>query len=85
MNVRRPGFARWMIVSAVVVVALLIVLGVSSQHFYLFERIDSQEVGVRFRAGRIYQVVGPGVYSDVGWFARIEKVSIEAITFTVWA
>ena len=47
------------------------------------ERVDSQQVGVRFRAGRIYQVVGPGVYSDVGWFARLEKVSIESITFSV--
>jgi uncharacterized membrane protein YqiK len=83
MNVRRQGFAKWMIVAAVVIVALLIVLGVSSQHFYLFERLDSQEIGVRFRGGRIHQVVGPGVYSDVAWFARIEKVSIEAITFSV--
>jgi hypothetical protein len=83
MNVRRQGLAKWLILSAVVVVALLIVLGVSSQHFYLFERVDSQQIGVRFRAGRIHQVVGPGVYSDVGWFARLEKVSIEAITFSV--
>ena len=30
-----------------------------------------------------FQVVGPGIYSDVAWFANMERVSIEAITFSV--
>ena len=77
------GWVKWLVIGGVIVVVLGIVLGMSSQHFYVFERVDPQEIGVRFRAGRIYQVVGPGVYSDVGWFAKIEKVSIEALTFSV--
>jgi hypothetical protein len=67
----------------VVVVVLAVLAGLSSQHFYVFERVDPQEIGVRFRGGRIHQVVGPGVYSDVAWFARIETVSVEALTFSV--
>ncbi len=69
------------VVGIVVIVAIL--AGLSSQHMYFFQRVDPQQIGVRFRGGRIYQVVGPGVYSDVGWFADIQKVSIEALTFSV--
>jgi hypothetical protein len=83
VSFRGSGTIKWLIIAGVVVVVLAVVAAVSSQHFYFFERIDPQQVGVRFRGGRIYQVVGPGVYSDVGWFAKIEKVSIEGITFTV--
>jgi hypothetical protein len=66
-----------------IVVVVAILAGLTSQHMYFFQRVDPQEIGVRFRSGRIYQVVGPGVYSDVGWFAEIQKVSIEALTFSV--
>ena len=38
---------------------------------------------MRFRAGRIFRVVGPGVYSDFGWYANIKTVKVEAVTFSV--
>lgn len=83
MSVRGSGVVKWLIVAGIVVVVLLAIAGVSSQHFYVFERVDPQEIGVRFRGGRIHQVVGPGIYGDIAWFAKIERVSIEAITFSV--
>jgi hypothetical protein len=79
----RSSLVRWAAIAGAVVVGLAVLGGLSSQHMYFFQRVDPQEIGVRFRGGRIYQVVGPGVYSDVGWFAEIQKVSIEALTFSV--
>jgi hypothetical protein len=67
----------------VVVVLVIVLLTISSQFFYLFERVDEQEVGVRFTSGQIQDVVGPGVYSDFGWYAEIQRVSSEAIPFSV--
>jgi len=66
-----------------IVVLLVILLAVLGQHFYLLARIDPQEVGVRFRGGRITQVVGPGVYSDFALYADIKRVSSEAVSFSV--
>ncbi len=68
---------------ALVVVVLLVVFTVGNQHAYFFARVDQQEVGVRFRGGRISEVVGPGVYSDVALYADLKKVSSEAVSFSV--
>jgi regulator of protease activity HflC (stomatin/prohibitin superfamily) len=66
------------------VVAVLVVLfSIYNQHAYVFERVEEQEVGVRFRSGRIVEIVGPGVYSDVALFADLKRVSSEAVSFSV--
>jgi hypothetical protein len=67
----------------VIVVFLAIALGVLSSHFYVLARVDPQEVGVRFRGGRIHEIVGPGVYSDFALYADIKRVSSEAVSFSV--
>lgn len=79
----RTSLAKTLAIAGGIVIVVAVLAGLSSQHMYFFQRVDPQEIGVRFRGGRIYQVVGPGVYSDVGWFADIQKVSIEALTFSV--
>jgi hypothetical protein len=66
-----------------VVIGVIIILAVAGQHMYLFTRVDQQEVGVRFRGGKIYQIVGPGVYNDVAIYAKLEKVSTEGVPFAV--
>jgi len=68
---------------ALVVVILLVVFGVVNQHAYFLTRVDQEEVGVRFRGGRIVEVVGPGVYSDVALYAELKKVSSAAVSFSV--
>jgi len=73
---------RWSIV-AIVIIALLIAYAVMSQHSYFFAKVDQQQVGVRFRGGRIVAVVGPGVYSDIALFADLKRVSSEAVSFSV--
>lgn len=65
------------------VILLFFVYSFSSQFFYFFERVEEQEVGVKFRSGRIADIVGPGVYSDVGLFVELKRVSSEAVPFRV--
>jgi hypothetical protein len=60
---------------------LLIV--VSRNFAYFFTVVEEQEVAVQFQGGRITSIVGPGIYSDVGMFVRIVKVSCQAIPFQV--
>jgi hypothetical protein len=74
---------KWLAWGLGIVVLLVILLAVLGQHFYFLARIDPQEVGVRFRGGRIIEVVGPGVYSDFALYADIKRVSSEAVSFSV--
>ncbi len=67
---------------AILIVVLIVVLA-SKSFIYLFNTVEQQEIGVQFRGGRIYRVVGPGIYSDVGLFVKMEKVSSQAIPFSV--
>lgn len=54
-----------------------------SRFVYFLARVDEQEVGIKFRSGRIAEIVGPGVYSDVGLFVEMKRVSSSAVPFTV--
>jgi hypothetical protein len=74
---------KWVALLIGALVVLGVAAGVISPHVYVFVRVNPEEVGVRFRGGRIRDVVGSGVYSDLAWFARIEKISIETVTFSV--
>ncbi len=80
---RLLGGASVFVTIVVVVVIIVALLAVSSQFFYFFERVDEQEVGVQFEGGSISDVVGPGVYTDFGIFVELERVSSQAIPFTV--
>ena len=71
------------VVMIVVIVVVLFLLVFSRNFFYAFERVDEQEVGVQFQGGRIKDVVGPGVYTDVGLYVSMVKVSSQAIPFNV--
>jgi hypothetical protein len=80
---RLAGGASIFMTIIVVVVVIAILLAVSSQFFYFFERVDEQEVGVQFESGRITNIVGPGVYSDFGFYVELRKISSQAIPFSV--
>jgi len=77
------GGASVFVTIVVVVIIIAILLAFSSQFFYFFERVDEQEVGVQFESGRISDVVGPGVYTDVGLFVDLVRISSQAIPFSV--
>ncbi len=67
----------------VIVVIVGVLLIFSSNFYYMFERVEEQEVGVQFESGRIINIVGPGVYSDFGFYVELRKVSSQAIPFTI--
>lgn len=67
----------------VVVIIAIVLLVFSSQFYYLFERVEEQEVGVQFESGRIVDIVGPGVYSDFGLYVELRKISSQAIPFSI--
>ena len=69
-------------VLAIIGVALILII-FGSRFIYVMARVDEQEVGIRFRSGRIVNVVGPGVYSDVGLFVELKRVSSSAVPFSV--
>ena len=79
---RIPSGSPFVMVIVIVVVILFLML-FARNFFYAFERVDEQEVGVQFQGGRIKNVVGPGVYTDVGLFVQIVRVSSQAIPFNV--
>lgn len=73
--------------TAVIVVVMIILIAVlaslSSNFFYLFVTVEQNEVGARFRGGKLYDIVGPGVYSDFGLYVKLRKVSVKALPFSV--
>ncbi len=77
------GSSRGLILIIIALVILFVLYSFSSQFFYFFARVEEQEVGVKFKSGRITDIVGPGVYSDVGLFVEMRKVSSEAVPFRV--
>lgn len=67
----------------IVIIALIFLFYFAGQFFYFFQVVQEQEVGVQFQGGRIQDIVGPGVYSDIGLFVRLERVSSQAIPFEI--
>jgi hypothetical protein len=79
--------ARQVLVTAVigllVIFGVLVLLSLGSRFVYLFVKVDQNEVGVRFRSGRIFDIVGPGVYSDAGLYVEIKRISSLSVPFNV--
>jgi len=78
-----PFNLRTVLILIVAVIAFLILVSFAGRFGYFFRTIEQQEVGVQFRGGRIYNIVGPGIYSDVGLFVSLQEVSGQAIPFSV--
>jgi hypothetical protein len=69
---------------AVVLVALtIIMLLFVKPHFYILQEVGPDQVGVRIRGGQIMEIVPAGVYSDLGWYVKLETYSIASYQFTV--
>ncbi len=79
---RMPGGLPIVLVIVGVIVVLFL-LNFARNFFYAFERVNEQEVAVQFQGGKIKNVVGPGIYTDVGLFVDIVRVSSQAIPFSV--
>lgn len=83
MRTGQAQLIRLIVIVVVIVLVASAVMAFGSQFFYLFARVAQNEVGVQFRSGRIYNVVGPGVYSDFGLFVEMKVISSQAVPFSV--
>jgi hypothetical protein len=72
------------VLSLTIILILFVVVWVLGKNFaYFFARVNQNEVGVQFRGGKIYNVVGPGVYSDIGIYVEMKRVPSQAVPFSV--
>ncbi|MBN1260854.1 MAG: hypothetical protein JXB35_09255 [Anaerolineae bacterium] len=80
---RMRSISRYVTIGLIVLVVLVLLSMFAGRFFYVLQTVEEQEIGVQFRSGRIHQIVGPGVYSDVGLFVDLRRVSSQAVPFTV--
>ncbi len=66
------------IIGAIVLIALLMI----RPHWYLFKRVNPDQIGIKTRGGQIVGVVSAGVYSDIGLFVNLETYSTLAYQFS---
>ncbi len=75
--------AGGIVIAILLIVLIFILLRFTGQFYYFFEQVAPEEVGVQVQGGQITDVVGPGVYSDVGLFVDILRVSSQSVPFVV--
>jgi hypothetical protein len=79
-----PPFVRNLAIGLVLLlIAIPVIFGVGGQFVYLLETVGPGEVGLQLRGGQVENVVGPGVYSDVGLYVDLKRVSSAALPFSV--
>lgn len=71
------------IIAILLILLIIFLLRFTGQFYYFFEQVAPEEVGVQLQSGQIEDVVGPGVYSDMGLFVDLRRVSSRAVPFTV--
>ena len=74
---------RAIVVGLLIFGAAILLFSFTGQFFYFFERVNEDEVAVQFESGRITDIVGPGVYNDVGLFVDLKRVSSRAVAFEI--
>ena len=79
-----PNF-NWgrLLIILIGLVILFFVINLMGEFFYFLSPVEEQEVGIQFQNRQIQQVVGPGVYSDMGLYVGLETISLQAIPFEV--
>lgn len=74
---------RWIVFLVLGIVVVLLFFSFLGQFFYFLERVEEDQVGVRFRSGRIEEVVNPGVYSAFGLYVDVQTISKNGVPFSV--
>jgi uncharacterized membrane protein YqiK len=62
---------------------VLLIVGLLLSGCYINEEVDANEVGIQMSAGRIEGCVGPGVHTDMSWFADLKQISSATIKLSV--
>jgi hypothetical protein len=61
----------------------LILLVLFTSGCYWNDDVRTDQVGVQLNRNKIISIVGPGVYTDMGWFSDLREVSVGTLTFSV--
>jgi len=83
MNTSRTKVAGRIFSVLAIVIVILFLVSFAGRFVYIFSSVEAQEVGIQFQNNRISDVVGPGVYSDIGLFVSLQTISSQAIPFGV--
>jgi uncharacterized membrane protein YqiK len=62
---------------------LLLIVGLLLSGCYINEEVDANEVGIKMYAGEIKSCVGPGVHTEIGWFADLKQISSATVKLNV--
>lgn len=79
----RLGSLRWLGFLIAGILLVLVLFSFLGQFFYFLERVEEDEIGVKFRGGRIEEVVNPGVYSAFGLYVDVQIISKNGVPFTI--
>lgn len=79
---QRHRVPRFVWIIAVIFVLLCGGLILLRQFSYWWEPVEENQLGVQLAAGRIIDVVGPGIYSATGYRVDLQPVNIDAVPFT---
>lgn len=70
-------------VTKLLIIIMLALLSTLLSGCYWLEEIETSEVGAKMNAGRIYDCVPSGQYSESGWFEDLKHISKGTMTFSV--
>lgn len=62
---------------------MLVVLSFLTTGCYLNDEVETNQMAVQLDENKIQQVVGPGVYTDMGFFADLKTTDVDTQTFSV--
>ncbi len=79
----RLSSLRWLAYLVLAGVIILFLFSFLGQFFYFLERVEEDQIGVKFRSGRIEEVVNPGVYSAFGLYVDVQTISRNGVPFQV--
>lgn len=65
-----------------IILALIVIIFLARPHWYLFKRVNPDQIGIKTRGGQIVGVVPAGLYSDAGLFVNLETYSTLAYQFS---
>lgn len=72
-------------IALAVIAALVVILiiGFSTIGGYVAHGVGATEIGIKFRSNQIVDIVGPGIYNDLSFFADMKNIDVSGIAFQV--
>lgn len=79
-----PNYRRYISLGVIAVVLLVSLIVFFANFGYVMYRIESNQVGVKFRSNAPYELVGPGIWTTIGLWESITPMKISGIPFQAY-